>query len=86
MPPTAVNNVEALENNVSYLNTVRLWCVLEAPQCARRTGIPNFLDESGWIGNSITAQTRPFGEQRNAIQYLVYLMGGNVRDAQPLFR
>ena len=82
MPPTAVNNVEALENGISYVNTVRLWCVLEAPQCARRTGIPNFLedgilDNTGWLGNSISAQTRPFREQRNAIEYLVYLMGGN---------
>ena len=80
MYPTAVNNVEALENNISYVNNIRLWCVLEAPQCARRTGIPNFLDDSGWIGNSITAQTRPFNEQRHAIQYLIYLMGGNVRE------
>ena len=84
--PTAVNNVEALENNVSYVNNVRLWCVLEAPQCARRIGIPNFLDDSVWIGNSITAQTRPFREQRNAIQYLIYLMGGNVREPEPLVR
>jgi hypothetical protein len=84
--PTAVNNVEALEDNISYVNTVRLWCVLEAPQCARRIGNPNFLDDSGWIGNSITAQTRPFREQRNAIQYLIYLMGGNVREPQPLLR
>lgn len=83
MPPTAVNNVEALRNGVSYINTVRLWCVLEAPQCARRYGYPNFLDESGWWGNSITAQTRPFEEQRDAIEYLIYLMGGNVREAQP---
>lgn len=38
MPPTAVNNVEGLQNNVSYVNSVRLWCALEAPQCARRFG------------------------------------------------
>jgi hypothetical protein len=89
MPPTAVSNVEALENGISYVNTVRLWCVLEAPQCARRTGIPNFLengvlDNTGWIGNSISAQTRPFREQRNAIAYLIYLMGGNATGAQSL--
>ena len=86
MHPTAVNNVEALENNISYVNNVRLWCVLEAPQCARRTGIPNFLDDSGWVENSITAQTRPFREQRNAIEYLIYLMGGNVREREPVLR
>jgi len=86
MHPTAVNNVEALENNISYVNNVRLWCVLEAPQCARRTGLPNFLDDSGWVENSITAQTRPFREQRNAIEYLIYLMGGNVREREPVLR
>jgi len=84
MYPTAVNNVEALENDISYVNTVRLWCVLEAPQCARRTGFPNFLDDSDWIDNSIAAQTRPFREQRDAIEYLIYLMGGNAAGAQPL--
>jgi hypothetical protein len=84
MYPTAVNNVEALENNISNVNTVRLWCVLAAPQCARRTGFPNFLDESGWLDNSIAAQTRPFREQRDAIEYLIYLMGGNAAGVQPL--
>jgi hypothetical protein len=88
MYPTAVNNVEALENNISSINTVRLWCVLQAPQCARRIGFDNFLnnsflDNSDWIGNSIAAQTRPFREQRHAIEYLVYLMGGNAVGAQP---
>jgi hypothetical protein len=58
--------------------------VLQAPQCARRIGFPNYLDESGWIDNSITAQTRLFKEQRNAIAYLIYLMGGNAAGAQPL--
>jgi hypothetical protein len=86
MHPTAVNNVEALEDNISYVNTVRLWCVLEAPQCARRIGWPNLLEEGSWIGNSIMAQTRPFREQRDAIEYLIYLMGGNVREAAPLRR
>ena len=87
MYPTAVNNVEALENNLSYVNNVRLWCVLEAPQCARRIGIfPNFLDDSSSIGNSITAQTRPFRGQRDAIEYLIHLMGGNVRERQPALR
>jgi hypothetical protein len=89
MYPTAVNNVEALEDDINYVNTVRLWCVLEAPQCARRIGFTNFLDDSvldnsGWIGNSISAQTRPFREQRDAIEYLIYLMGGNAAGGQPL--
>jgi|SRR5215469_7706685 len=89
MPPTTVNNVEALENNISYVNNVRLWCVIEAPQCARRIGVPNFLedgilDNTGWLGNSISAQIRPYRDQRNAIEYLVYLMGGNASGGRSL--
>src|SRR5260370_9473334 len=37
MYPTAVNNVETLENDISYRNTVRLCCVLAGRQCAPRT-------------------------------------------------
>ena len=80
--PDFVNNVEELENNITNVNSVRLWCVLQAPQCARRIGVWNFLDESPWIGNSISAQTRPSREQRAAIEHLIYLMGGNVRSVQ----
>jgi hypothetical protein len=83
MHPTAVHNVDAIENNVSYVNEIRLWCPLEAPQCARRFGHPNFLDQSNWIGNSISAQIVPFREQRSAIEYLVYLMGGNIPQPGP---
>src|SRR6201987_332599 len=60
--PTMVNNVEELEDNITTVNRVRLWCVLEAPQCARRFGFVNFVDESPWIANSISAQTRPSRE------------------------
>jgi hypothetical protein len=82
--PTQVSNVEALWDNISYVNSVLLWCAVEAPQCARRIGFPNgFLDDNGWWGNSISAQMRPFREQRDAITYLIYLMGGNVREPQP---
>ena len=80
--PGFVNNVENLENNTTTVNSVRLWCILEAPQCARRIGFWNYLDESPWIGNSISAETRPSREQRAAIEHLVYLMGGNLRTVQ----
>jgi hypothetical protein len=86
MPPTAVNNVEGLQNNVSHVNSVRLWCTLDAPQCAERFGIPNFLDETSPIANSITAQTVPFQRQSEALQYLIYLMGGNARQSGRLGR
>ena len=86
MNPAFVNNVEELQNSITSVNRVRLWCILEAPQCARRIGWPNFLDESLWIGNSISAETRPSKEQRAAIEHLIYLMGGNVGSAQASIR
>jgi hypothetical protein len=87
MHPTNVNNVEELADNITTVNTVRLWCVLEAPQCARRFGWPNFLlDESPWFGNSLSAQTRPSREQRAAIEHLIYLMGGNAGSPRVLVR
>lgn len=84
--PAAVNNIDALENNVSYVNEVRLWCRHGTPQCARRYGFSNFLDEGSPIANSISAQTVPYLQQRNAIEYLVYLMGGGAGAAAPLLR
>lgn len=83
IPPTAVNNVDAIENDISYVNQVRLWCRHAAPQCASRFGIPDFLDQSGWAANSITAQTVPYKQQRGAIEYLIYLMGGSVAPVRP---
>jgi len=80
--PAFVNNVEELTNDMTSVNSVRLWCVLEAPQCARRIGFWNFLDESPWYSNIISAETRPSKEQRAAIEHLIYLMGGNLRIAQ----
>jgi hypothetical protein len=84
--PEFINNVEELQNSTTSVNRVRMWCILEAPQCARRVGWPNFLDESPWISNSISAETRPSKEQRAAIEHLIYLMGGNVRGAQASIR
>jgi len=86
MYPAFVNNVEELQNSTTSVNRVRLWCILEAPQCARRIGWPNYLDESPWISNSISAETRPAREQVAAIEYLIYLMGGDVRSARASIR
>jgi hypothetical protein len=86
MPPEAVNHVDAIENGISYVNSVRLWCRHAAPQCARRIGPPNFLDESGSISNSIWAQIVPYKQERDAIDYLVYLMGGDPLRPQSLRR
>jgi hypothetical protein len=86
MPPTAVNNIDAIENDISYVNSVRLWCRHATPQCARRLGYANFLDDSGMVANSIWAQTVPYKEERDAIRYLVYLMGGDAAAPQSLRR
>ncbi len=83
MSPFAVGRVDAVENNISYINQVRLWCRLASPQCAHKIGYPNMLDNQ-WIANSITAETVPFQRQREAIEYLVYLMGGTVQRDQAL--
>jgi hypothetical protein len=74
--PMAVGDVDALQNSVSYINAVRLWCRHSAPQCAHKIGNPNMLDDR-WIANSITADTVPVRQQRAAIFHLIYLMGGS---------
>ena len=81
IPPAAVSNVDALENDVSYVNEVRLWCRHAAPQCARRFGYPNFLEESALTSNSISAQTVAYEQARSALEYLIYLMGGTAGSA-----
>ncbi len=75
--PLAVGRVEAIDNNISYINQVKLWCRLAAPQCVEKAAYPNWPDRP-LVGNSITVETVPFLRQRDAIEYLVYLMGGNV--------
>jgi hypothetical protein len=81
--PLAVASVDAVRNDITYVNGVRLWCRLSTPQCAHKIGYPNMLDQS-WIANSITAETTPSREQRAALQHLIYLMGGNVGEPEPL--
>lgn len=81
MSPYAVSRVEAIRNDISYINQVRLWCRLATPQCAYKIAYPNMLDNQ-WIANSITTETVPSARQRDAIDYLVYLMGGNVQPGQ----
>jgi hypothetical protein len=83
MSPLDVSSVDALENNVSYVNRVRLWCRLGSPQCAHKIAFPNQFDTMT-AANSITAETIPFVRQRDAIVYLVYLMGGNVEHDEAL--
>lgn len=77
MSPLDVSNVEALENDTSYVNKVRLWCRQASPQCAHKIGYPDQFDNMR-VANSIAAETYPFKRVRAAIAYLVYLMGGSV--------
>ena len=83
MSPFAVSRVEAIDNNISYINQVRVWCAHANPQCAYKTGYPNMLDNR-WVANSITAETVPVEREREALEYLVYLMGGSVGRDQAL--
>jgi hypothetical protein len=76
MSPLAVGTVEALENDTTYVNQVRLWCRHAAPQCAHKIAYPNMFDNMT-VSDSITAETIPFERERDAVEYLVYLMGGN---------
>lgn len=77
MSPFDVSTVDALENDTSYVNRVRLWCRHSSPQCARKIAYPDQFDDMT-VANSITAETIPFRRERDAIAYLVYLMGGNI--------
>jgi hypothetical protein len=77
MSPFDVSNVEALENDNSYVNQVRLWCRQSSPQCAHKIAYPNQFDDSR-VADSIAAAAFPFKRERAAIEYLVYLMGGSV--------
>jgi hypothetical protein len=84
MNPQVVNNVDLLRDNITNINAVRLWCVHAAPQCARRLGYPNYLDTSPGIANSIWVEITPYQPERAALEHLVYLMGGSVRQAGAL--
>lgn len=83
MSPLDVSSVDALENNVTYVNRVRLWCRHASPQCAHKLAFPNQFDTMT-VANSITAETIPFVRQREAIEYLVYLMGGYIEHDEAL--
>ena len=81
MNPQAVNNVDLLRDGITNINAVRLWCAHAEPQCARRLGYPNYLDTNPGIANSISVQITPYQPEGAALVHLVYLMGGNVRQA-----
>jgi hypothetical protein len=75
--PFAIDAVEALENDTTYVDQIRLWCRHATPQCAHKIGYPNMFDNMT-VANSIIVETIPIERERDAVEYLVYLMGGNV--------
>lgn len=77
MSPYDISAVDALENDTTYVNEVRLWCRHAAPQCAHKIAYPDMFDTMT-VANSIIAETIPFDRERDAVEYLIYLMGGNV--------
>ena len=72
--PQTVDRVEAVTNPT--FNEVRLWCMRAYPQCAH--SLPD-----GRIGNSISAPTLDYRQERLALENLVHMMGGNARLSQP---
>lgn len=75
--PQTVDRVEAVTNPTT--NEVRLWCMRAFPQCARSLA-------DGHIGNSISAPTLDYRQERAALEHLVYMMGGNARPSEPIGR
>lgn len=76
-PPQTVDRVEAVSNDITRINEVHLWCQRAYPQCAHS------LTEPGWIANSIAASTLDYRQERDALENLIYLMGGNIRFSPP---
>jgi hypothetical protein len=75
--PTALAAIDAIENDVTYIPQLRLWCRHVAPQCFQERG--RFYRRS----DSIAIEIIPSQNERNALAYLVYLMGGHVPAAWP---
>jgi hypothetical protein len=83
MPATAVNNIDALDNDISYIPVIRLWCRHEAPHCARKFGSATLFD-SAWSADSITIEITPYRPERAAMGRLIELMGGRLETTEAL--
>jgi hypothetical protein len=82
--PQTIGRVEAIRNDITNINAVRLWCMRAYPQCARRVALAIPMDNRNWFGNSITAQTLTYRQEQSAIQDLIYLMAGNRPASEPI--
>ncbi|HZU89960.1 MAG TPA: hypothetical protein VE993_11935 [Stellaceae bacterium] len=75
--PTALAAIDAIENDVTYVPQLRLWCRHAAPQCFQERG--EFYRRS----DSVAVEIIPSQRERAAIAYLAYLMGGWVPAEPP---
>lgn len=75
--PSALADVEVVENDITYVPQLRLWCRHAAPQCFQEAG--RFYRRS----DSISVEIIPAQGERNALAHLIYLMGGWVPADRP---
>ena len=75
--PTALADVEVVENDITYVPQLRLWCRHAAPQCFQMIG--RFYPRS----DSISVEIIPSHREKEAVEYLIYLMGGRVPADRP---
>jgi hypothetical protein len=84
MEPGFIAQVDALDNNVSFIRELRLWCNHAGPDCAHKVGYNEFpVFGSYGYANTITVQAIPYRKEKSAIEYLIYLMGGNPPAGEP---
>lgn len=75
--PAALAAIEAAENDVTYVPQLRLWCRHAAPQCFQERG--RFYRTA----DSIAVEIIPSRREKEAVEYLVYLMGGWIPSDRP---
>lgn len=75
--PAALADIEVVENDITYIPQLRLWCRHAAPQCFQEAG--RFYRRS----NSIAVEIVPAQGEKDALAYLIYLMGGRVPADRP---
>ena len=84
MHPWFVGRVEAVANDITHINEVRLSCGRDYPQCARRLGPLPALANAAWVANSISAATHDYRRERAALENLITLMGGAIAPSEPI--
>jgi hypothetical protein len=75
--PAALARIDRIENDITYVPQVRLWCRHAAPQCFQEVG------RSYRRADSIAVEIIPSQRERAALAYLIYLMGGWVPADRP---